>query len=138
MPEKNWFRSDPALPSPSIDLIRLAVALVILMHPLHGFAHPADIPGFGTFLTSVGFPFGLALAWMVLVTQVACSLGLIVRRWVVPACMGHIVILSVGILVFHAPLGWFVVGPGEGGMEFSVLMISCLVAVLLAHWPRTR
>jgi putative oxidoreductase len=33
------------------------------------------------------------------------------------------------------PHGWFVVGLGRNGMEYSVLLIVCLLAVAYAHAP---
>ncbi|WP_269630431.1 DoxX family protein [Pelomonas sp. BJYL3] len=133
-----WIRSEPTQAQVSVTLVRWAVALVILMHPLHGYFHAENIPRFGEYLSSLGFPFGGALAWAVLLTQTAASLLMLAGRLVVPACAAHVVVLLTGIVVFHYPLGWYVVGPGEGGMEFSVLMISCLLAVAWAHWPRRR
>jgi len=48
------------------------------------------------------------------------------------------VILGAGIWISHARHGWFVVGPGENGMEYSVTLIACLSAVLWTYWPRER
>ena len=107
-----------------------------MLHPLHGFANPQDIPGFGSFLGSLGYPFGLQLAWTVLMLQTVCSVCLIVNRWVIPACLGHICEVSFGLVHFHWPKGWFVVGGGEGGMEWPVILLVCLLGVLWAHWPR--
>lgn len=133
-----WIRTLPTKAEGSVTLIRLAVALIILMHPVHGYFHLENIPRFGEYLSSLGFPVGGALAWAVLLTQTAASLLMLAGRLVVPACAAHAVVLLTGIVVFHYPLGWYVVGPGEGGMEFSVLMLACLAAVAWAHWPRRR
>jgi hypothetical protein len=40
-------------------------------------------------------------------------------------------------MLVHAPNGWFVVGARRNGVEFSVLLMACLVAVALPHLPRT-
>jgi putative oxidoreductase len=78
---------------------------------------------------------GVALAWAIVLLQLTCSLLLVFGKLVVPACIGHIAILGPGIALDHARKGWFVVGPGKGGMEYSVLLIACLIAVLYAYWP---
>ncbi len=135
---KAWIRSEPTQAHVSVALVRWAVALIILMHPLHGYLHLDNIPRFGEYLSSLGFPFGGVLAWVVLLTQTVSSLLMLAGRLVVPACLAQMVVLLTGIVVFHYPLGWYVVGPGAGGMEFSVLMVSCLLAVAWAHWPRRR
>jgi len=46
-------------------------------------------------------------------------------------------VFCIGIWQSHWPL-WFVVGPGEEGMEYSVLLIACFFSVLLAYWPRQQ
>jgi putative oxidoreductase len=33
----------------------------------------------------------------------------------------------------HAPEGWFVVGLGRNGAEYSVLLIACLMCVGVQH-----
>jgi putative oxidoreductase len=119
-----------------IDVVRVGVALIILMHPLHGFIHYHDIAAFGQYLGSLGYPFGRALAWIVLILQSTCCLGLLANRCVVPACLGHIVVVSFGLVHFHYPNGWFVVGGGTGGMEWPFILLVCLFGVLWAYWPR--
>lgn len=42
-----------------------------------------------------------------------------------------IVHMTTGILLVHLAQGWYVVGPGQGGMEFNVLLIASLLALLL-------
>jgi putative oxidoreductase len=130
------YRARPGNAGQGIGIVRIGVALIILMHPLHGFFHAANIPAFGGYLASLGYPFGTALAWTVLLVQTACSLALLGNRFVVPACIGHIVVVTFGLVHFHAPNGWYVVGPGTGGMEWAVILWSCLFGVLWAYWPR--
>jgi putative oxidoreductase len=118
-----------------LDVIRVGSALVLLMHPLHGVLDPAGLRGFGHGLESLGFPFGLFLVWTTKLHQIGSSMALLARRLVVPACLGHMFVLSMGIWISHAPR-WFVVGPGENGMEYSLLFIACFASLLLAHWPQ--
>ena len=112
------------------------ILLVILQFSIAGLVNPTATKGFGQYLGSIGFPFGVALAFSIMAFQIACSIAMIFGRLVVFACIGHIIILAVGIYLVHAPQGWFVVGPGTGGMEYSVTLITCLFAVLWAYWPR--
>lgn len=120
--------------SQGLDAVRVGAALVLLMHPLHGVFDPVGLRGFGQGLEHVGFRHGLFLVWTTMVLQLGCSLALLARRLVVPAVIGHVTVLGMGIWIAHAP-HWFVVGPGEGGMEYSLLLILCFVAVAIAHWP---
>ncbi|HKJ16853.1 MAG TPA: hypothetical protein VJ984_05875 [Xanthomonadales bacterium] len=50
----------------------------------------------------------------------------------------YAVIYAVGIVLVHAPEGWFVVGLGRNGMEYSVLLIVCLLSNAWLHSPRPR
>jgi len=49
---------------------------------------------------------------------------------------GHIVILALGAALVHYPWGWFVVGAGRNGMEYSVMLLIGLAAVAWAYAPR--
>jgi putative oxidoreductase len=63
---------------------------------------------------------------------------ILARRYVTPACLGHIFILTLGMVLVHLPAGWFVVGLGRNGMEYSVLLIVSLGAVAWAYRPATK
>lgn len=54
-------------------------------------------------------------------------------RWVSPLAVIYSVIYALGIALVHAKAGWFVVGLGRNGSEFSVLLIACLLALALQH-----
>ncbi|MBI3713240.1 MAG: DoxX family protein [Burkholderiales bacterium] len=132
-----WFRNcSPTRAESGVTVVRLGVALIILMHPLHGFFHSENMPQFGAYLSALGYPHGEWLAWGVILTQSACSLALLLNRMVILACLGHMAIIFAGIVHVHYPNGWYVVGPGEGGMEWGVILLVCLTGVLFAHWPR--
>jgi putative oxidoreductase len=132
-----WFGAKANNPVQGLDIVRVGVALIILMHPLHGFFHYENIaPNLGAYLTDLGYPAGVPLAWLVLILQTVCSLALLGNRAVVPACLGHIVVVGFGILHFHRPHGWFVTGPGEHGMEWGFILLTCLFGVMWGYWPR--
>jgi putative oxidoreductase len=58
---------------------------------------------------------------------------LIVGRYVFPVALVCSAIYAMGIWLVHAPNGWFVVGPGRNGVEYSVLLIVTLLCVGLHH-----
>ena len=135
---QQWYKTNPANLNRGMDIVRIGVALIILMHPLHGYTHIENIPRFGEFLTSLGYPFGTALAWLVLLLQTGSSLALLANRQVVPACIAHIVVICFGLIHVHTKNGWYVVGPGQGGMEWGFLLLSSLFGVMWAYWPEKR
>jgi putative oxidoreductase len=132
-----WFKPKPGNAVQGLDIVRVGVALIILMHPLHGYVHYEDVaPHFGAYLSGLGYPMGAALAWAVLILQTLCSLALIANRAVVPACLGHIAVVTFGIVHFHRPHGWYVTGPGEHGMEWGFILLTCLFGVMWGYWSR--
>ena len=132
---KKWIHAPSSQPIRSLDIIRITVALILSVHPVYRVIE-GDVTGFGQFLSSIGFPLGVPLAWLITLGTLACSIALIIGRLVVPACIGHMIVLIAGIVLDHAHDGWFVVGGGRNGMEYSVTLITCLFAVLWSYWPR--
>lgn len=114
----------------AIVIVRVAVAALL---EIHGVARlvAGGVTPFGDWLTSLGMPLGHAVAWGITAFEILAppllALGFFVR-WIAPV---HIAILGTGIALVHAPSGWFVVGLGRNGVEYSVLLIACLVAVML-------
>jgi putative oxidoreductase len=125
----------------ALEFVRIASASILIIHPIGGLQDPAGLNDLGVYFSSIGFPFGVQLVWGSMFLQIASSLALIARRLVVPACFGHMLVLVTGIWLFHSP-HWFVigpdnvVGPGKEGIEYSTLLISCFVSILIAYWPR--
>jgi putative oxidoreductase len=50
-------------------------------------------------------------------------------------CAILILIFATGVALIHWHLGFFIIGPGEGGWEFSALLIACFAAVALDYGP---
>jgi len=135
---RNWFNAPPGNSVRGVDIIRVAVACIVSVHSIHGLMNPADLTDFGHALSSRGFPFGVVLAWTIMFVQLGSSIALVANRLVVPACIAHLIVLLFGVAIVHAKSGWFVVGPGENGVEYSVTLVVCLFAVLWAYWPKKQ
>jgi len=132
---QHWIISPSTRPDRSLDIVRIVTALVLSVHSIYRII-AGDVGGFGEYLNSTGFPFGVALAWLITLSTLASSVAIIIRRLVVPACICHIIVLFAGIILDHVHDGWFVVGGGRNGMEYSVVLIACLVAVMWSYWPQ--
>ncbi len=124
----------------SIVLLRIAVAALL---GVHGVARASlgIVDDFGLFFESLRLPFGLWLAWILTVVEILGGISLAAGWFVRPLAAWFAVQLAAGILLVHAAEGWFVVGAGRNGMEYSVLLIVSLIAVAWAHtgkpdgWP---
>lgn len=120
-----------------LNLLRLLVAVIIFLHGGHRVLH-GGIEPFGQYLSQQGFPLGLI--WSVCVTglELIGPLFLLMNRYVSVFCLLFIVLYSTGVALLHAKVGWFVVGPGRNGAEFSALLIAVLLVLMVQHWPARR
>ncbi len=118
----------------ALTVIRLMLSLLIA---IHGWARLlADgVEPFGAWLTSTGIPLGPMVATLVTGIEILGTPVLAWGRAVLPLCGLYMVIYLFGIVLVHAPAGWFVVGLGRNGMEYSVLLIACLACVAYPYLP---
>jgi len=121
----------------SLSLVRRIVAAILLIHGVARIAH-GGVAGFGEFLSGQGIPLGNGLAWAISIFEVAGGIALWLGRFVRPVAWIFAVQLAAGIALVHAREGWFVVGLGRNGVEFSVVLIGCLVALALAQEPTRK
>lgn len=121
----------------AFEALRIAVAILILIHGAYRLAAGLIDP-FGTWLDSLGFPFGYGWAMAVTLYELVGPALMLARRWTSLAALGHAGILTLGLILVHRPAGWFVVGGGRNGMEYSVLLIVSLLAIAWAYWPVRR
>lgn len=132
--------------SPTLVPVRAAHAFMLLRLALagllaaHGWARmlAGAVTPFGAWLDSLGFPLGLGIAWAVTLTEILGTPLLALRRFVFPLCCVYMAIYVTGLVLVHWPAGWFVVGLGRNGMEYSVLLLVCLAAVAWQDAPRRR
>lgn len=118
-------------------LVRIAIAMVFLSHSLHGILNNT-VNTFGeSYLNTVGFkPYGVFLAWAIIVYEIMASFLIFIGKFVKWVTPGLILILIAGIILVHFKEGWYVVGPGRNGMEFSCVLILLLIAISLPHRRR--
>jgi hypothetical protein len=135
-----------ALPRPieartALELVRVASVLILGAHSVHALVHPDDVRVLADALASHGVPASKALSWGVVLGDLLCSLGLLVRAWVVPSCLGHVAVLCGAVGLFEAPR-WYALGGnlevGEPGAEYSALLAACVVAIGLVYSRRAR
>ncbi len=115
----------------STFLLRVAVAIILLMHSIPGM-FTGGISNFGNlYLNEVGFaPFGMVLAWAIKLSHVAAAFCLLFEKYVKWASIVTILILVIGIFMVHLKEGWYVVGGGRNGIEFNFLLIIALLTIM--------
>lgn len=109
-------------------LLRVVTGLLLVAHGSIRL-YSGTVDDFGGFLDSKGFPGGTAIAWCLTLVEIAGGLLLaagVFRCWLAAF---FVIELLMGIVLVHATNGWFVVGYQTGGVEYSVLLIVCLLHV---------
>jgi putative oxidoreductase len=129
-------RPKPLLLPRALLLLRIIVPVFFMAHAATRIAN-GSIPQFAEFLSSKGYPFALALVWLIsayeLIAGMLIALGIGVR-WLAP---GLIFIAFMGIVIIHAAHGWFVGEHGVGGMEYSVSLIASLLVLIAHDWDQS-
>lgn len=118
-----------------LSVIRIAVAGLLAAHGWSRLIVGGVVP-FGEWLTGKGFPLGFLIASGITAFEILGTPLLALRKFVFPLTMAYACILLIGIVMVHAPEGWFVVGNGRNGMEYSVLLILCLLSIGFVDMPR--
>jgi putative oxidoreductase len=119
----------------ALIILRLYLALTMIVHGAARI-YAGGVAPFGNFLDGVGFPFGLYLAWAITIFELVGGLTLITGYFVPVLALVFAFELLMGIILVHAPNGWFVVGLGRNGMEYSVLLIVAFICVAISGYGK--
>jgi putative oxidoreductase len=82
---------------------------------------------FGGWLDSQGVPMGVIVAWTITLVEV---IGTPIFAWgriswlQRPLALWYATVLTGGLIMVHAPDGWFVVGAGRNGAEFAASLVA--------------
>jgi putative oxidoreductase len=112
----------------SFLFLRSVVGIIIASHGWHRLLTGGYEP-FGEWLTGEGFPFGLWIAWGITLFEIIGSLFLVAGKKLPYVCTSFILIYFSGLILVHLQHGWFVVGSGSNGIEYSVLLIASLFVI---------
>ena len=117
-------------PGLGLALLRVVTGLIFLMHG--GPKLAGGIEGAAALLGSLGIPLSGVAAWGVALAETLGGACLIAGLFVTPFALllaGH---MLAGIFLVHLANGFYVVGPGQGGYEFNLLLIAALLTLVLA------
>ncbi len=116
-------------------VLRVAIAGLLAAH---GWARllAGGVEPFGGWLESQGLPFGFVIAAGVTALEILGTPLLAWGRWATWLCLAYCAVYATGLVMVHWPAGWFVVGLGRNGMEYSVLLIVCLGLLAWVNAPR--
>ena len=112
----------------AITVLRIVMGIIFITHGAARFYY-SSIEGFGSYLDSKGFVIGLILAWIVTLGEIIGGALLVSGFFVRYAIVFHAIVIITGLVLIHIPNGWFVVGHGTGGVEFSLLILAVLLVL---------
>lgn len=117
----------------ALTILRFYLALTMIVHGVARI-YAGGVAPFGEFLNMQGFPLGFNLAWAITIFEVVGGIALIVGYFVPILAVIFAFQLLMGVILVHAPNGWFVVGLGRNGMEYSVLLIISFFCIAYANF----
>lgn len=121
----------------ALNLLRIVAAILMLAHGAARI-YLGTVDDFGKFLTQASFPLGFYLAWVITLFEVFGSLTLAAGYYASILSLIFAVHLFAGILLIHLKEGWFVVGAGTNGAEYSVLLIAVFLTIAIAEFGRSK
>jgi putative oxidoreductase len=105
---------------------RWVLALLIFIHGAYRITVGSPTE-FGGWLDSQGVPLGVVVAWTITLMEV---FGTPVFAWgglprlQRPLALWYAMVLTAGLIMVHAPDGWFVVGAGRNGAEYAASLVA--------------
>jgi putative oxidoreductase len=119
----------------SLIILRVVVCIIIASHGWHRLITGGYEP-FGNWLDSQGIPFGIVVAGFITLFEVVASPLLAWGKKIPQLCTVYIAIYFSGLVMVHWQHGWFVVGSGSNGIEFSTLLLAALVSIALPNYQQ--
>ena len=121
----------------ALTFLRVVVAVLMIVHGLARI-YLGIVDDFGTFLTANNFPLGFYLAWAITLFEIIGGISLAVGYYVAPLAIIFAVHMFAGILLVHLKEGWFVVGAGRNGVEYSVLLIAAFITIAVSSFGKNK
>lgn len=112
-------------------ILRFAIAIILLTHSVPTIFNNG-INDFGNlYLNQIGFaPFGVYIAWAIKLSHILCAIFFLMNTFIKWSAILTIIILLYGIYLVHFNEGWYVVGDGRNGVEYSFLLICVLISLI--------
>ena len=108
--------------------LRIILAATMIVHGAAR-TYAGGVEPFGLFLESQGIPASFYVAAGVTVFEIVGGFVLLAGFFIPPLSFAFALQLLCGIVLVHWKAGWFVVGLGRNGMEYSVLLILCFLLI---------
>ena len=115
-------------PGLGLATLRIVLGVIFLAHGWPKLA--GGIDGTAAVLGSLSVPMPTIFAWALALLETCGGALLLVGYGVVPASILLAFHMTVGIFLVHLPNGFYVIGPGNGGIEFNLLLVAGLLTMI--------
>jgi putative oxidoreductase len=115
-------------PELGLSILRVVLGVIWLAHGVPKLT--GGIEGTAGFFGQLGIPAPVLAAWFVALLESLGGFLLLIGWLVAPVALLLSIEMLVAIVLAHAPNGFYVVGAGQGGIEFSLLLIASLLALI--------
>ena len=112
----------------SFKLLKKVLSLIFFTHGIARIYY-WSVEDFGDFLNTRGLVLGDLIAWIITIGEILGGTFLMINYKVKYVVLFHFLIIVSGILLVHLKNGWFVVGHGRNGVEYSVLILMVLLFI---------
>lgn len=118
-------------PPLGLAVLRVVTGVVFIAHgapKLFG----GGVAGLESFLSGISFPLPAFFAWVVTLLEFFGGLALVVGLLVTPIALLFVIEMLMGIVLVHGANGFYVIGPGQGGIELNLMLIASLLTLVFA------
>lgn len=116
-------------PELGLTILRIVLGVIFIAHGIPKLS--GGIEETVGFFGAIGIPAPVIAAWFIALLETLGGLMLLVGFLVTPISLLLVAHMLTGIVLVHAPNGFYVIGPGQGGVEFNLLLIASLLALVL-------
>lgn len=119
-------------PGLGLAVLRIVLGVVFLAHGVPELLAGAERTRATLELLDVSLPWPFVAAWAIVLLETIGGACLLLGIFVAPAAFllaGH---MLAGLFLVHLPAGFYVIGRGQGGIEFNLVLAAALLAVLFA------
>lgn len=115
-------------PELGLTILRIVLGVIFVVHGLPKLT--GGIEGTVQFFSGLGIPAPLIAAWFIALLETLGGIALLIGLFVTPAALLLTVHMLTGLILVHAPNGFYVIGGGTNGIEFNLILIASLLAMV--------
>lgn len=117
-------------PGLGLAFLRVVTGIIYVAHGVPKLT--GGVQGTAGYFASLGIPAPTLGAWLIALLETGGGILLLVGFLVTPLAILLVIHMLTGIFLVHIPNGFYVIGAGSGGAEFSLLLVAALATLVLA------